>query len=254
MRRLTLSILALTSTTLCAHTVSLNTQYLKLYRQNEVGKQVLINARGDINPRWGFILNGAYLERFDLYERRLGTGLVFSPQAGTTTEVTYSKAAAGSEILPSEQLIGTIYQSITHGTSAFLTIWDARYSQTRVNLARLGLELEKIKNITLIPQVSLGQATFRDPQESREVNNLQFKVIYHRENNYFISLLAAQGIEASQGIVGRSSETVRTRTGALGAGFYIFEHTKAEALFEYIDFKQLKNQFLTSSVGLTRMF
>jgi hypothetical protein len=63
-------------------------------------------------------------------------------------------------------------------------------------------------------------------------------------------LFAFRGVEASQGIVGKSNFLIDTKSGGLGASYYFIPQLKTELTVDHTDYQQLKNQFLTTTLNL----
>jgi hypothetical protein len=147
-----------------------------------------------------------------------------------------------------------MYHALADGISPYLLYQNSLYSITHLQTMRLGIEIEKIRSLIIIPQVMLGQAQFKDPTEVKEVNSFGLKVIYYKEQIYSLSAYAYKGVEAAQAIVGRSSETIETKSVGVGAGYYFFHDIKTEFIFDYTDLGELDNQFLTSTLNLVWTF
>lgn len=254
MRRLIALFIAFLSTSSFAHEVQLITQHIKLNRQNESAWQTDLLAKAVLSPKWVAGLQGTYLDRFDLYERRAGAFLVFNPHPNLTFEARYLKGDSDAEILARDQYSISLYHALADGISPYLLYQNSLYSITHLQSLTFGLEIEKIANFIIIPQVMLGQAQFEDPTEVKEVNSYGLKIIYYKEQRYSLSLFSYRGIEASQAIVGRSSQTITTQSIGAGGGYYFFPNLKSELLFDYTDLGELDNQFLTSTLNLVWLF
>lgn len=255
MRRLIVSIaIAFLSTSSYAHEVQLITQHLKINRQNESAYQTDFLARATLSPKYELGLQGTYLERFDLYEKRAGGFIVWRPSPGLTLEARYLKGEDDVEILAKDHYILNLYHSLAEGYSPFVSYQNIIYSITHLQSLRLGLEIEKFANIIIIPQVMLGQAQFNDPSGVEEINSLGLKLVYYREAEYSVMAFAYKGLEASQAIVGRSSTTIETKTIGGGGAYYFFPDLKTELIFEYMDLGKLNNQFLTTTLNLAWTF
>lgn len=254
MRRL-ISILALfLSTSTFAHEVQLITQHIKVNRQNETAWQMDALAKAVVNPKFEFGLQGTYLERFDLYERRAGAFAIFNPAPTLTFELRYLKGSEDVEILAHDAYSVSMYHALSAGLSPFISYQNSLYTITHLQMIRLGIEIEKIQNIIIIPQVMIGQAQFDSPSEVREVNNFGLKVIYYREQLYSLQAYAYKGTEAAQVIVGRSNKIIETKSAGVGAGYYLLPDVKTEVLFDYTDLGELDNQFLTTTLNLVWAF
>lgn len=255
MRRLTAVLFVVfLSTSAFAHEVQLVTQHLKLNRQNDSAWQSDLLARATLSSKLEVGLQGTYLERFNLFEKRAGAFASIKPLPNLTLEAQYLKGDGDVQILAKDQYTVSLYHSLADGISPFLTYRNALYSITHLQYTRLGVEIEKLQNIIIIPQVMLGQAQFNDPGEVKEVNNFGLKVIYYREQHFSVSAFAYQGLEASQAIVGRSSNTIKTKTVGAGASYFFVPDLRSEIVFEYMDLGKLNNQFLTTTLNLAWMF
>lgn len=250
MRTLILLIALLLSGTALPHEIQFVGQHIKLNRQNDSAWQSDVIAKATVNPRWDLGLQATYLERFDLYENRLGALAFYRPSSTLKIEARYFKGDGQVEILPQDQYFLNLYHSLAEGISPFLIYQNALYSATHLQTIRLGVEVEKIKKIILIPMVMIGQSQLKDPGEVHEVNSFGLKAFYFEELNYFFSIFGFKGIDISQAIVGRSGETITTTTGGFSAGRWFFKDLKAEFIFDYTDYDELNNQFLTSTLNL----
>ena len=237
-----------------AHEVRLSTQHLKLNRQGKSGWQQDIFAKAQFSSNWHAGINGTYLERFDIYERRLGSMVVYSPHELLTIEASYQRGLDEVELLPRDQYQLSLYHALGTGTSPFLIFQNSLYTVTHLQSMRLGVELEKISGLILIPQVLLGQASFTNQSEHKNIYSLGLRAVYYKESNYSFILYGYRGTEAAQGAFGRSSQTINTLTGGLGAGLDVMEALKTELLFDYTDFDEINNQFLTTTFNLTWKF
>ena len=254
MKGLIFIVILFLSATAWTSEIQLSNQYLKINRQNETGWQTNLYAKTGLSQKWDVALLANYLERFHFFEKRLGAAAVYKPNDAWVIEARYLHAQEGAELLPTNQYILSLYHSLTDGLSPFLTYQNSHYSLTHIQTMRLGIEIEKLKNILLIPQVLIGQAYFHNPKGTREVNSLGLKAMYSIEKQYFFSVFAFKGVEASQGIVGSSSELIETKTAGGGIGHYFYEALKAEALFDYTDLGKLNNQFITTTLNLSWIF
>lgn len=237
-----------------AHELQLITQHIKLNRQNDSAWQTDVLAKAVLNPKWEAGLQGTYLERFDLHERRAGVFAIFTPLSNLTLEARYLKGDSGVEILAQDHYTLSLYHALSEGISPYLLYQNSLYSITHLQSIKLGIEIEKIQSLIIIPQIMIGQAQFKDPAEVKEVNSLGLKLIYYKEQLYNFSVYAFKGLEASQAIIGESSTTVSTKSAGAGAGYYFTPDLKAEFIFDYTDLGKLKNQFLTSTLNLVWAF
>jgi hypothetical protein len=254
MRRLIFIITAILSGIASASELHFSNQLIKINRQNETGYQAYVSGKTALNSAWELGLLANYIERFRLYETRLGGLATYRPNDRFFFEMRYLKGQENVQLLPKDQYGITVYHSWSDGISPFLNYQNSIYSITSLQTLKLGVEIEKIKNIIIIPHASIGQAKFNDPSETKEVNHLGLKVMYVVEENYSFQVYASKGIEASQAIVGRDSQTIETKTAGFGASYYTFGQLKLEGLFDYTDLGQLKNQFLTTTINLSWNF
>lgn len=236
-----------------AHEVQSITQYLNIRRTDQVGWLQDIIARANVNTKFDIGAQATYLERFDLYEKRMGGFVTYRPNNAWTFEARYLQGM-GSQILPEKQTTLSAYHALSEGLSPFLFYRDSRYSVTTVHTANLGLEIEKIPSIVIIPSFTVGRATFNSPAKSDDVYNYGVKALYYKENRYSFSAWAYKGREASQGIVGVSTILVDTFSGGLGAAYWFAEGFRAELLFDHTDYDQLKTEFHTTTLNLSWMF
>lgn len=245
--------LALLSEMAWAHEVQLITQHLKLNRQRDSGLQTDLLGRAILSRKWEAGLQGTYLERFDFYEKRVGALLVYRPSDTTVLEARYYKGD-DVEILPHDQYNLSLYHSFSQGLSPFLLYKNALYTVTHLQSLDIGLEIEKIQNIVIVPRVMVGQARFDRPEETKDVYSYGLRVIYYREGIYSFYAFGYKGTEAAQGVIGRSNLTIDTTTGGLGASYYFIPDLKTEIIFDYTDYEQINNQFLTTTLNLAWTF
>jgi hypothetical protein len=242
-----------TSNALLAHDVRLLTQVLRINRQQETGWQSEILARANVNRRFDLGAHANYLERFNQHDRAAGPYAAWRPKDWLALEGGYLKGG-DNEILPREQYYLNAYYALEPGYSPFLLFRQARFSVTQLQATTLGIEIERMKRLIFIPQVMLGKVTFTSPGHSEEIYNYGLRAIYYVEKFWSVFLYGHMGREASQGIIGRSSILVDTMTGGLGGSYHLTPHLRAEVAFDYTDFNQLNNQFLTSTFNLTWSF
>jgi hypothetical protein len=114
----------------------------------------------------------------------------------------------------------------------------------------LGAEIEQFKNILIIPQVMFGKASFNAPNNTRDVHSYGVRVSYYREKFYSLFAFGFKGVEASQGIVGKSTFLVDTTSGGLGVSYHFVPQLKTELIVDHTDYEQLKNQFVTTTLNL----
>ncbi len=250
-----ISLLALfLSTSVFAHEAQLVTQHIKSNKQNESAWQFDALAKAVLNPKFQFGLHGSYLERFDLYEKRAGAFAFFNLSDTLTIEARYLKGESGVEIFAKDHYAMTVYHSLGAGFSPYITYLNSLYEVVHLQMLRLGIEIEKFRNIIIIPQVMIGQAQFNDPGEVKEVNNFGLKVIYYVEQQYSFSAFAYKGTEAAQVIVGRSNQVIETKTAGASASYYFIPDLRSEIVFDYTDLGELDNQFLTTTLNLVWAF
>lgn len=254
MRRLIIIAVAFLSTLSFAHEVQVITQHIKLNRTSDTAWQSDFLAKAALSPKWEAGLQGTYLERFDFYENRAGGFVVYHPNPSISLELRYLKGESEVQILPKDQYSVVLYHALTTGIAPYLIYQNSLYSITHLQTLGLGIEIEKIANFIIIPQIMIGQAQFKDPTEVKEVNNLGLKVIYYKERLYSLFLFANKGIQASQALIGLASETIETKSAGFGAGYYFIPNLKAEYIFDYTDLGELDNQFLTSTLNLVWTF
>lgn len=254
MRRLIGLFIVFLSTSAYAHEVQLITQHVKLNRQNDSAWQSDFLAKAVLSPKWEAGLQGTYLERFNLYENRAGAFVVYHPLQNLTLEARYLKGKSGVEILAKDQYSLALYHALSEGISPFLIYQNSLYTITHLQSIRLGVEIEKIRHLLIIPQLMMGQAQFKDPGEAKELNSLGLKITYYEEKNYSFSVFAYKGLEAAQSLIGRSSQTIGTKSVGASASYYFFRDVKSEFLFDYTDLGKLDNQFLTSTLNLVWTF
>jgi hypothetical protein len=142
------------------------------------------------------------------------------------------------------------YYSLAPGFTPYIFYRDNRYSVTRVHEARLGMEIEKFPHIIIIPQLMLGKATFKSPAGTETLHNYGLRAMYYEERKFTVFLFGYRGKEASQGIVGASNILVDTKSGGLGGSWYFKDNFRTELVFDHTDYRQLKNQFLTTTLNL----
>lgn len=236
-----------------AHELQSVTQHLDIHRQGETAWQQDLIYRHDIDRKWQIGVQGTYLERFDLYEKRAGVIAVYRPSELWTFEGRFLQGM-GNEILPEKETSLMAYHSTMVGISPFFGIKDSRYSNTTVDTLNVGLEIEKFDGIILIPNVTVGMAKFKDPNETKNIYTLGVRAAYYQEGRFLTSIFGYTGKEASQAIIGRSSELVSTLTGGASFEWIFSEAFRGEVLIDHTNYKQLKNQFITSTLNLRWTF
>jgi hypothetical protein len=230
-------------------------QHINLRKQNKIGRQQDLIGKFNLTRKVDIGIQGTYLERFDLFEKRFGGFIQTRLNNRLNLEIRYLQGFK-SEILPEKQTIITSYFSYASGVTPFITLKDTRYSVTHLNNVGLGFELEKIPNIILIPSASIGRAIFKNPAESRDIYSLGMKATYYIENKFSVSLFGYKGREVSQGLVGTTSTTlpIDTLSGGAAISYFLFNDLKAEIIFDHTNYDQLKTEFHTTTLNLTWMF
>lgn len=232
-----------------AHEVMLNSQHLELRKQEESGEQHDVFARIRLSDRFDVGAQGTYLERFDLYEKRVGGVFTWRPERGTSVELRHFQGQ-NAEILPRREWDLIVYHSLAEGITPYFIYKDAGYSVTRLHAFHLGAELEKWRNIILVPQIMFGKATFIAPAETRDVHSYGLRLIYNREGAFSLFGFTYKGTEASQMVIGESNDVLDTFSGGVGAGVYLTPSIQAELSVDHTDYKQLDNQFITTTFNL----
>lgn len=253
MQWIVLFLTTLLSTHSFAHEIFSSTQHVNLRKQNESGWQQDLIARLNVNSKWDVGAQATYLERFNLFDKRLGGFVGFRPIDRWSFEVKYLQGM-GNEILPEKDFHLLSYYSLAPGFSPYLYYKDSRYSFTHLHTATLGLEIEKIRNIIFIPSVMLGRATFKSPGKTEDVYSYGLRVNYYVEKKYSLTAFTYRGKEASQGIIGRSAILVDTWSGGLGGSYYFTPDFKGELIFDHTDYQELGTEFHTTTLNLSRMF
>lgn len=236
-----------------AHEIQTITQHVNLRKQKESGWQQELLARIELNKTFDFGAQATYLERFDLYEKRLGGFVIYRPSEKWTLEARYLQGM-GNEILPEKQTILSGYYALGDGLAPYVYYRDTRYSTTTLHTLNLGVEIEKISGFIIIPSLMAGKANFNSPEETKNVHNLGIRVVYYKEKKYAVSIFGYQGKEASQGIIGESSQLVDTLSGGLALAWFFTPLFKSELTFDHTDYDQLGTEFHTTTLNLSWMF
>lgn len=236
-----------------SHEIFLSTQLVKIRRQNETGKQVDLVGSTPLNRQLSIGLQATYLERFSFYEKRAGGFVQWKPIDGLVLEGRYLKGG-DNQILTQDLLSLSANYALADGLSPFIVLRESRYSITTLRTTQLGIEIEKIPSIIIIPQLTFGKASFRQVDNTRDVYNYGVKGIYYREGQWAASAFVYHGKEAAQGIIGRSSRVVTTFTGGLGGSYQVTQDVRAELIVDHTDYQELKNSFLTTTFNLNWMF
>lgn len=246
-------LLVLFSVHVQAHEVQSSTQYVNIRRQKESGWQQTLVGKIDYNRKFQFGAIGSYLERFDIYDKQAGGLLLWRPDDKWTIEGRYLQGM-GNDILPEKMAQVSAYYAWGNGLAPFLIYRDNRYSVTTVHSINLGIEIEKIPHIIIIPMVMGGRATFKTPAKSDDVNSYGLRAVYYNEGKYSFSVFGFRGKEASQGIIGASTVIVDTLTGGLSGTYYFTPDLKTELVFDHTDYDQLNTEFHTTTLNITWMF
>ena len=236
-----------------AHEIQSVTQHVNLRKQKTSGWQQDLLARVEVNDKVNVGGQVTYLERFELFEKRLGGLVSYRPTDKWSLEAQYLQGK-GNEVLPEKQTILSAYYAWMSGFSPYLYYRDSRYSRTTLHTVNAGMEIEKLPGIIFIPSIMLGKASFDSPEETRDVHNFGVRAIYYQEKKFGVSLFAYKGKEASQGIIGASSEMVDTLTGGGSFTWYFTGNFKGELAFDHTDYDQLKTEFHTTTLNLSWMF
>jgi hypothetical protein len=236
-----------------AHEVVSQTQHVNVRRQSKSGWQQDIVAKIDVKENLQIGAQATYLERFDLFEKRVGGFVAHRLNDKTGLELRYLQGM-GNELLPEKQTILTGHHSLTSGLSPFAIYRDSRYSLTTLHTVQLGMEIEKMSHFIFIPSILAGRATFKGPHETNSVYSYGFRAIYYVEKEWSLAFFGYRGREASQGIIGNSTLLVDTYSGGATGAYYFSSKFKSEFTFDHTDYGQLDNQFLTTTLNLTWMF
>ncbi len=247
---LVLSILSISAN---AHEILSITQHVNIRKQNETGWQQDVIARIELNRKFDVGAQATYLERFDFFEKRVGGFVVYRPTEAWTLEARYLQGM-GNEILPEKQGILSAYYAAAPGFAPFVFYRDTRYSVTHLHTVTIGTEIEKIRNIIIIPSFMVGRATFKSPGKTDDVHNYGLRAIYYVEKKWAFTVFSYKGKEASQGIIGRSTQLVDTLSGGLGGTWYFTEDLRADLIFDHTDYDQLNTEFHTTTLNVSWMF
>lgn len=230
-----------------------STQYVNLRAQNDSGLQQDLSATLNVNQQWDIGTQLTYLERFDLYDKRAGLFTVLRPNENWVLETRYL-VGNGNDILPEKDFLFSAYHAFAPGISPFFFYRDARYSLTHVNALTLGSEIEKLPNIIAIPIIMIGQATFNSPAATEGIYSLGLRLSYYEESKYSLSVFSFKGKEAAQAFLGDSTFLVDTLSAGVALAWFFSPQFKAELSFDHTDFDELKTEFHTTTLNLSRMF
>ena len=244
---------ALITMNVSAHEIQSITQHVSLRKTDQVGWLQEIIARANVNEKWDVGAQGSYLERFNLFEKRVGGFVTYKPNNKWSFEARYLQGP-GNKILPEKQTTLSSYYALGEGYSPFIYYRDSRYSVTTVHTANIGMEIEKFPGVILIPSITVGRATFQSPGKTDDVYSYGLRAVYYKENTYSFSAWTYKGREASQGIIGQSTFPVDTWSGGIGAAYWWSQGFRTELLFDHTDYDQLKTEFHTTTLNLSWMF
>jgi hypothetical protein len=228
-------------------------QNVRLRKQKQSGWQHDFFAKTSLAPKLDVGLEGSYIERFSLYDTTYGGMIGYHFNNKFYTEAHYTQGI-GNQLLPERDTTLTSYYALVPGFSPYLTLRDSRYSDTKVQSATLGGEIEKWPHILIIPQVMLGKSKFKTDSSKESIYSYGFKTLYYTEGKFSVYLYGYKGLEASQGIIGSSNLRIHTTTGGAGGSYFIIKNLKAELSVDHTDYKELKNQFITSTFSLNYKF
>jgi hypothetical protein len=220
--------------------------------QDQISKQQDLLGKMLVNRKVSLGLSGTYLERFNLFEKRGGAIVGLKPNDTMNFELKF-QIGNGNEILPETETSLQTYISWREGLTPFLLYRDARYSVTHLHALNLGLEIEKVPQLIVIPVVLVGKATFVEPASTRDIFSYGVRVIYYSEMKYSVSLFSNKGKEASQGILGRSTRLIDTFSGGASFSYNVTPDIKTELTLDHTDYDQLRTQFQTTVLTLTWM-
>lgn len=246
-------LLALLSADAFSHEIQSVTQVVSLRRQKETGKQQDISGTFELSRKFDVGVQGTYLERFNIYDKRAGGFVTYRPSEKLSLQARYL-IGNGNEILPEKQATLSGYYSLGRGLAPYFYYRDSQYSITRVHTANVGIEIEKIPHVILVPSFMSGKATFQSPAKTENLYNFGLRAIYYREGIYSFSVFGYKGTEASQGIIGKSTVLVDTTTGGASFTWNVLTSLKAEIIIDHTDYDQLNTEFVTSMLNLTWMF
>lgn len=243
-------IILLLSGTSLATDLLWSTQHISIRRQNKIGWQHELQLKQDLSRKIYAGIGGTYIERFSFYEKRFGAFVGMRPSDRLTLEARWYRGENDNQILPRDQKILSAYYALAPGYTPYVVYRDYRYSVTRVHMANLGVEIEKLPNFILIPQVMAGTATFSSPAGTESIYNYGLRAMYYVEKKFTAFLFGFKGREASQGIVGQSNILVSTLSGGLGGSYFFRDDLRGELVFDHTNYKELKNQFHTTTLNL----
>lgn len=228
-------------------------QHVHLKKQKQSGWQHDVFAKTHLTPKLEAGVMGSYIERYSLYETTYGGMLGYRFTKDFYLEGSYTQGI-GNQLLTERESMITMYYSLVPGISPFITLKDSRYSDTTVDGFTLGSEIEKWPHLLLIPQFMLGNSKFKGNGTKESIYSYGLRAIYYTEDKYSIYLYGSKGLEASQGITGAANLRVHSTTGGVGGSYYIFHNLKADLSVDHTDYRELKNQFITTTFSLGYKF
>ncbi len=240
---------------LCASEIQWSVQHVKLQKQNLSGWQHDLYGKKDLSADLNVGLKGAYLERFSLYDTNYGGFVGYKFNKQLYVEVVYTQGM-GNQILTKRQTTLINYYALMEGFTPFLILKDSRYSNTTVQDALLGMEVEKWPHFLFIPQFTLGSSKFKSDQTHESIYSYSLKVIYYTENKFSLFIYGSRATEASQGINGNVTNNfnITSTTGGIGGSYNFLDSLKMEFSIDHTHYKELKNQYITSLFSLTQKF
>lgn len=233
--------------------IQYTTQHVQLKKQDLTGWQHDLMFKSSLTNKLAAGLVGTYIERFSLYEKSLGAFFAYHLNDKLSVEAKYVQGI-GNLLLPERDSTLTAYYSLLPGYAPFLILRDSRYSDTKVDSATLGAEIEKFAHIIFIPQVMMGNAKFKSNKTSEKVYSYGVKVIYYTEEKFSAFIYGYKGLEASQGIIGSSNVLIRSSTVGIGGSYYFTPKFKTELSIDHTDYKVLNNQFVTATLNFSYKF
>lgn len=236
-----------------ADEIQTQTQHINIRKQDQIGWQQDLSAKINLNRKLDFGLQGTYLERFNFFEKRFGASVSYKPNSKWSFDLKYLQGI-DNVILPEKQTILNSYYAFGEGISPFISYRDTKYSATLLHTLSLGMEIEKIPHIIIIPTAMFGKATFISPAKTEDVFSYGIRAIYYQERNFSYSIFAIRGKEASQGVIGKATELIDTLTGGLSFSYFFTSFLKAEFIFDHTNYEQLNNEFHTTTLNMTWIF
>lgn len=232
-----------------------STQHVNLKKQNQSGWQHNLTGKKNVTPELTLGLSGSYLKKFNLYDNSYGGLIGIKINEKTYVELMYNQGM-GNKILPKRDSNLVSYYALTNGLTPFLVLKDSRYSDTKVQSASLGIEIEKWPNFLFIPQLMLGGSEFNSDRSNESVYSFGLRAIYYTENKFSMFAFGSKATEASQGITGAVVNNIKitSTTGGIGGSYYLLDSLKSEFSVEHTDYREIKNQYITSVLSLNYKF